>query len=555
MKIKKVEWKNFASYGNRKQILEFPEESSLFQVIGENGSGKSSISQVITFAFYGKVEGKKLGDIPNRINGNAWVRVEFESNGKNITVERGLEPSLFDLYIDGMKYDQAGQRTVQDYLSEDILGIPYYVFNNTILLSINDFKSFIKMSVQDKRAIVDKIFGFHILNQMRDALKEESKKIKESMDNLSGQMTSIKNSIEKSHAEMETLASEIEEKSKERLESLNESLNAFIKLQEIHSQKISDFKAIETEFNSNNFSANQSLTEYRTKMRDISRRLSLYDSDKCPTCESPLDTDFHSDIKSTLETESKKIEENLKEVEDIIVDLRKKEADLNTTKSDLRDKGNKISAKIIEINREIENLSNRKGRDEQLGALKRIIDNLETDSETIQSESFKVEERSNWIKTLDEILGEKGVKQLAIRTILPSLNSEILDLLGQMHLDYQVVFDEEFKATIYHMGIEIPVQTLSTGEMKKVDFVVLIAIMKLMKLKFSSINLLFLDELFSSVDPDGIYSIVKILQKITRELGLNIFVINHAPMPHEIFDWKLEVKKLNNFSSISIDKF
>jgi DNA repair exonuclease SbcCD ATPase subunit len=555
MKIKKVEWKNFASYGNRKQILEFPDEPSLFQVIGENGSGKSSISQVITFAFYGKVEGKKLGDIPNRINGNAWVRVEFESDGKNIAVERGLEPSLFDLYIDGMKYDQAGQRTVQDYLSEDILGIPYYVFNNTILLSINDFKSFIKMSVQDKRAIVDKIFGFHILNQMRDALKEESKKIKESMDNLSGQMTSIKNSIEKSHSEMESLASEIEEKSKERLGSLNESLEAFIKLQEMHSQKITDFKKIEAEFNSSNLSANQSLTEARTKMKDISRRLSLYESDKCPTCESPLDTDFHSDVKNGLEVESKKMESNLSEIESLILDIRKKETDINSTKSDLRDKGNKISAKIIEINREIESLSHKNGRDEQLGALKRIIDNLESDSQSIQSESFKVEEKSNWIKTLDDILGEKGVKQLAIRTILPSLNSEILDLLGQMHLDYQVVFDEEFKATIYHMGIEIPVQTLSTGEMKKVDFVVLVAIMKLMKLKFSSINLLFLDELFSSVDPDGIYSIVKILQKITRELGLNIFVINHAPMPHEIFDWKLEVKKMNNFSTITIDKF
>ena len=555
MKIKKVEWKNFASYGNRKQILEFPDEPSLFQVIGENGSGKSSISQVITFAFYGKVEGKKLGDIPNRINGNAWVRVEFESDGKNIAVERGLEPSLFDLYIDGMKYDQAGQRTVQDYLSEDILGIPYYVFNNTILLSINDFKSFIKMSVQDKRAIVDKIFGFHILNQMRDALKEESKKIKESMDNLSGQMTSIKNSIEKSHSEMESLASEIEEKSKERLGSLNESLEAFIKLQEMHSQKITDFKKIEAEFNSSNLSANQSLTEARTKMKDISRRLSLYESDKCPTCESPLDTDFHSDVKNGLEVESKKMESNLSEIESLILDIRKKETDINSTKSDLRDKGNKISAKIIEINREIESLSHKNGRDEQLGALKRIIDNLESDSQSIQSESFKVEEKSNWIKTLDDILGEKGVKQLAIRTILPSLNSEILDLLGQMHLDYQVVFDEEFKATIYHMGIEIPVQTLSTGEMKKVDFVVLVAIMKLMKLKFSSINLLFLDELFSSVDPDGIYSILKILQKVTRELGLNIFVINHAPMPHEIFDWKLEVKKMNNFSTITIDKF
>jgi DNA repair exonuclease SbcCD ATPase subunit len=134
------------------------------------------------------------------------------------------------------------------------------------------------------------------------------------------------------------------------------------------------------------------------------------------------------------------------------------------------------------------------------------------------------------------------------------LNSEIFDLLADMHLDYQVVFDEEFNATIYHMGMEIPPQTLSTGEMKKVDFVVLVAIMKLMKMNFSNINLLFLDELFSSVDSDGIYSILKILKKATKDLGLNVFVINHAPMPQEIFDWKMEVNKNSNFSSISVEK-
>ena len=177
----------------------------------------------------------------------------------------------------------------------------------------------------------------------------------------------------------------------------------------------------------------------------------------------------------------------------------------------------------------------------------------------ISIEQYKLLDKRNNVykidKTLDDILSEKGVKQLAIRTILPSLNSEILDLLGQMHLDYQVVFDEEFKASLYHMGVEIPVPSLSTGEMKKVDFVVLIAIMKLMKLKFSSINLLFLDELFSSVDPDGVHSILAILKKNSREMGLNIFVINHAPMPHEIFDWKLDIKKSNNFSSIVVDQF
>jgi DNA repair exonuclease SbcCD ATPase subunit len=555
MRIKKVEWKNFSSYGNRKQVLEFPDESGLFQIIGENGSGKSSISQVITFGFYGKVEGKKLGDIPNRINGNAWVRITFESNGTEIAIERGLEPNVFDLYIDGMKYDQAGQRSVQEYLSEDILGIPFYVFNNTISLSINDFKSFIKMSVQDKRAIVDKIFGFHILNQMRDALKEEQKRIKENLDSLSGQIISIQKSIDKSNSEMDSLLLKIQEESRDQLDTLNESLEAFKKLQGHHGKKIDEFKKIEEDFKNSLVQGNYSLIEARNKFKDVSRRLSLYESDKCPTCESPLDTDFHNSLKVGLSDEHEKTKNSVNDLEEAYASLKEQEYEIGKTKNDLKDKSNKIANKIFQISSEISSLSSSDKKDLQMDSLKNIIDSLEKESETLNSENFKTQEKSNWIRTLDDILGEKGVKQMAIRTILPSLNSEILDLLGQMHLDYQVVFDEEFKATIYHMGIEIPVQTLSTGEMKKVDFVVLIAIMKLMKMKFSSINLLFLDELFSSVDPDGIHSILKILKKITKDLGLNIFVINHAPMPHEIFDWKLEVTKTNNFSSILIDKF
>ena len=555
MRIKKVEWKNFSSYGNRKQVLEFPDDSGLFQIIGENGSGKSSISQVITFGFYGKVEGKKLGDIPNRINGNAWVRITFESNGTEIAIERGLEPNLFDLYIDGMKYDQAGQRSVQEYLSEDILGIPFYVFNNTISLSINDFKSFIKMSVQDKRAIVDKIFGFHILNQMRDALKEEQKRIKENLDSLNGQIISIQKSIDKSNSEMDSLLLKIQEESRDQLDTLNESLEAFEKLQEHHGKKIDEFKKIEEDFKNSLVQGNYSLIEARNKFKDVSRRLSLYESDKCPTCESPLDTDFHNSLKVGLSDEHEKTKNSVNDLEEAYASLKEQEYEISKTKNDLKDKSNKIANKIFQISSEISSLSSSDKKDLQMDSLKNIIGSLEKESETLNSENFKTQEKSNWVRTLDDILGEKGVKQMAIRTILPSLNSEILDLLAQMHLDYQVVFDEEFKATIYHMGIEIPVQTLSTGEMKKVDFVVLIAIMKLMKMKFSSINLLFLDELFSSVDPDGIHSILKILKKITKDLGLNIFVINHAPMPHEIFDWKLEVTKTNNFSSILIDKF
>ena len=517
-------------------------------------SHNSSISQVITFGLYGKLEGKKLKDIPNRINGNAWVRITLDSHGSEIVVERGLEPGLFKLYINGIEYDQAGVRSVQDYLSEDILGIPYYVFNNTISLSINDFKSFIKMSSQDKRSIIDKIFGFHVLNQMRDLLKEENRKIRDVMENLSGRLTSVESTIQSSLNEMENLANQIKEESSTKKEELQKSLETFEGLQKIHNQKFEEFRDLENQLQSEITNTNRMVIESRTRLQEIQKKIKLYELDQCPTCQSSLDSEFHHCIKDGLIADQTSVSSQLEESNSLLSSLKEKEREMSATKKEITDKGKKIEIKINEIKRDLQTL-NETSNDLQLQSLQRIVDNLQTEREKMETETFKTQERNNWLKTLDEILGEKGVKQMAIRTILPSLNSEILELLGKMHLDYQVIFDEEFNAIIYHMGVEIPTQTLSTGEMKKVDFVVLIAIMKLMKMKFSSINLLFLDELFSSVDPDGVHSILKILRSVCKDLGLNIFVINHAPMPHEIFDWKLEVTKANNFSSILIDKF
>jgi DNA repair exonuclease SbcCD ATPase subunit len=410
------------------------------------------------------------------------------------------------------------------------------------------------MSPQDKRAIVDKIFGFQILNRMRDTLKEESKKIKDRLDVISGNLESMNNSIAKSNKEMDSLLTEIEEEAKQEINNLNEELNKFKNLQAIHTKHIEDFKKDELDFYSILKESNQTLVENKSAYQDLSRRLKLYELDKCPTCESSLDTEFHKSAKDSFTEEREKYFTKIKELEITLSDLKTTENEIKTRKTDLISKGAKIETRISSVIRELRKIEN-KDSDKQIQALKRIIENMEGDRENLSDESFKTEEKNNWLRLLDDILGERGVKQMAVKTILPSLNSEIFDLMREMHLDYQIIFDEEFKASLYHMGIEIPIQTLSTGEMKKIDFVVLISIMKLMKLKFSSINLLFLDELFSSVDPDGVHSILKILQKSSRDMGLNIFVINHAPMPHEIFDWKLEVSKTNNFSSILLDKF
>jgi DNA repair exonuclease SbcCD ATPase subunit len=555
MRITKVEWKNFASYGNRKQELDLSGDPALFQIVGENGAGKTSISQAIVFALYGKVEGKKLKDLSNRINGNAWTRVTLDHYGTEIVVERGLDPNLFSLKIGGKEYDKAGIRSVQDYLVDDILGIPYYVFCNTLLISANDFKSFIRMTPSDKRTIVDKIFGFHILNQMRDILKGEARSLKESIDQMTGKISSLESSLHNSLAEMEILSEEIREEHEQKSKTLTESLETFKKLDAIHEQKMGDLRQEELELSQKLKGFNGFLIQYKTQLSNIQDRLEIFQHDKCPTCESDLRGDTHQLIQEELTRESSKMEAKIEGIKKELGPLYEKEKSIRQTRIDLNEKGIKIRSKISTIENEIRGLNPERGDDQQTTAIQRIVESLKTEREKLVADKFKREEKQDWIKTLNEILGERGVKQMAIRTILPSLNSEIMALLQAMNLPYQVIFDEEFNATLYHMGMEVPAQTLSMGEMKKVDFVVLIAIMKLMKMKFSNINLLFLDEIFSSVDGEGVYAIVNILKELTREMGLNIFVINHAPMPHEIFDRKVEILKKNNFSTISVEDF
>ena len=281
--------------------------------------------------------------------------------------------------------------------------------------------------------------------------------------------------------------------------------------------------------------------------------MNLYNNEKCPTCASDLSTDFHKNLFDDLSDMKIKFTEDLADLKKNYNDAKKVQSDLATIKNDLFTKGGKIESAIRTLHDKIKTLKTSKNND-QVNSVRKLLNAANQDLSDFSQEKTVWEERQIWIKTLDEVLSEKGVKQLAIKSILPSLNNEILNTLLSLHLPYKVVFNEEFNAQIFHLGEEISTQTLSTGEMKKVDFAVLVAIIKLMKIRFSSVNILFLDEIFSSVDPDGVHSILNTLRKLSDDLSMNIFVINHAPMPTEIFDYKIEISKKNNFSDIAFDK-
>ena len=181
MKLKKICWRNFKSYSNAMTELTFTDNPSLNLIVGTNGTGKSSIADCIIYALYGKIDGTNNSDIPNRINKNFYVKIELNCNGHEIIIERGLAPSLFTVTIDGNVVDTAGKNNVQSMLEENYYKIPYSVFKNTLILSINDFKSLVDLNPADKRNIIDKIFGFTEYNLMLKLIKEDIKSLDSSL--------------------------------------------------------------------------------------------------------------------------------------------------------------------------------------------------------------------------------------------------------------------------------------------------------------------------------------------------------------------------------------
>lgn len=554
MRINSIEFKNFASYGNSIQRIEFGNEAQLYLTLGKNGHGKTTIANSIIYALYGKVEGVKLADLPNRINKELWVKINITCKDMLVEIERGLMPGRFKVMVNGVEFDKAGKRSVQEYLEEEIFGIPYHVFKNIIILSINDFKSFLTMNSGDKKQIIDKMFGFSVLNDMFREVKEERKQIKMEVDSYNSELNQIMESISSVRLKLNNLLEDAHNKDKVKIEQLKKNLLTHGEnIQKLNEAKENIHKKLEQSVGFSNEMENSQKDILRDN-KYIEDKIELYKKGKCPTCETPLTSTEHLNRLADWKVEKETNEDKIVKLKKIIEEAEERISSLKTKKKQVETRSTSIKYSIKEIKEELIKIKEATNNSSQFKHLKQIIKDFEKTEKQKSKKKEKVEKEDAFMTILEEVLGEDGVKNLAVKTILPGLNANIAMMVQTMHLSFHIRFNEKFDCIVNHLGEDINPLTLSTGERKKADFIVIIAIIKILKLRFPQLNLMFLDELLSSVDQDGVYNILKILNEVIKENGLNTFVINHTELPHEIFDQKIQIYRENGFSKFEIEK-
>jgi DNA repair exonuclease SbcCD ATPase subunit len=152
-------------------------------------------------------------------------------------------------------------------------------------------------------------------------------------------------------------------------------------------------------------------------------------------------------------------------------------------------------------------------------------------------------------KELSKVFSEDGARKVIIKGIVKPINVFISENIRKMSLPFEVRLDEAFNAEIKALGDTVDADSLSTGETRRINIAILIAYLKMIRTK-RHINILFLDEIFSSIDFQGIQDILLLLKQFANDYNINIFVVHHAIMNNEYFDRIIKVDK-NVFTTIT----
>jgi len=226
----------------------------------------------------------------------------------------------------------------------------------------------------------------------------------------------------------------------------------------------------------------------------------------------------------------------------------------NTLSSDIEKK----KIKLENVNSQISDWEKRTLDDLDEVMNDKVLKEYETKLADVFTDVEKTKEEIQYYEFIKELLSDEGIKSQVIKNDLPMLNKTINEYLKDFERTYTITFDEQFNLTLGGYSKRgLSYYNLSEGEKKRIDVSILLAFVRLARLKNSiSCNILAFDELLeTSLDEDGKEVLVNKLLTNMIKGGIidNIFVISHNRQLILPDSQKILVYKEGEFSKVKFD--
>lgn len=545
MKLKKMSFRNFKSYSNILTEISFEDTSSLNLIIGENGTGKTSIAECATYLLYGKLENFTASDIPNRINKAFYGKIEIDCDGHSVIIERGLNPGLFKVEIDGEVVDTAGKLNVQSMLEDNFFKIPYSVFHNILVLEVDEVKSLLSMSAADKRNIIDKICGFTIYNKYKEFCKSDMRNLEDRLNANDASVRTINSNILQYESQIEEIKRNTT--TKEELEELQAKINESKVLKAKNEDMLRKLRAASDQLKNINYKKASDYNILKSKVQEIEKKIAFIDGGKCPTCGSSLETEDFQKMREDLVKKKDEYLTQMEQIKEMINSTKPKLIKLDNKEKEIKTANNKIPLADLQSDYKYKLTLKERGTNTVEGLKTKLLEDLEV----LKEERAKLEKEKTLMDFMTVMFSDGGgIKRYISNKYIPIINNLMSEMLNYMDLNYIITFDSNFDAEIVQNGMKIKYATLSKGQKARVDFATIISFVKFLKLQFGELNLLFLDELFSHVDINGMNDMIDILRSLSNDMKLNIYLIHHAKLENIMFDRVLQTKMIDGFSHL-----
>jgi DNA repair exonuclease SbcCD ATPase subunit len=564
----RIRWKNVLSTGQNFIEIDLKRNSTTL-IVGENGSGKSTILDALTFSLFGKAfRNINKAQIINSINDrNCLIETEFSIGKKNYLVRRGIKPNLFEIEVDGKMINQDSKaRDYQEHLEKNILKLNYKSFTQIVILGSTSFIPFMQLKSNDRRIIIEDLLGIQIFSTMNLLLKGKISNLKNEQNQNELDFAKTENALElqeeyiskmkksnkqfitdnqkkikESHKQIEQYNSHIANCDKD-ISTLQNLINGFDKVQKKH-QTLEKYQ-----------------DEIEKNLKKLENEIEFYNKNTdCPTCNQTID-DVHRNCEIHTKEEKQtelgeaigKIGMEISASLDLISEMQITQENITEIQSIVT----KHNASIFAINQYIEKINeeikqlNEKGADVSDATIK--LKELKSKQRNFLLLKEQHSNLQSLYDTASVLLKDSGIKTLIVKKYLPIMNKLINKYLASMDFYISFNLDESFSETIKSRFRDIfTYASFSEGEKMRIDLALLFTWRAIAKLKNSmSTNLLVLDEVFdSSLDEDGTSDFLKIIHSLGNDS--NVFVISHkGEILHDKFKHIIKFEKIKNFSRI-----
>jgi len=412
--IEKIDLFNFLSHRNTS--IELEDGVNVF--VGNNGSGKSSVVDALTYALYGKHTRGDNANIAFRGSAGGYARVIFTVNGRRYTVERKFDKNgrlAGAVLRDEKGIVVAGERkqygeSVEDTVTK-ILGLDYDKMKVVAIIQQGELDEIINYTPKKFKELINSVVGIEVLGNafekmgiaidlFKKAFAERYGYGVDSLAQLENDIENLKQQMKKARAEAERLQKELGPLQAEMDKAeIEHSVMVALKT------KFDELRNLERQFSRHVAEKRAELTKRKAELeRDI------------PAAEKYLSF-IRSDAERKLEETEKELENIDKEEKDVIKAL---EAASNASQ-----RAKDVEKEIRDINDEIESSEK---KIEQLRASLKPVDQAllipeKEVEELVDKIRAQVEELEKKKARLEEVL--KNYQELESSGVCPVCGSRV----------------------------------------------------------------------------------------------------------------------------------